>query len=256
MDQIALYGAAGGVLQVDLVLPLELRVEGVGEGLDAPVAEGAALGAVDGGEVRAHARRVVAVEEDPVRVGVDHEHVGVSVLPLAALAAELAVRRAALRLQQGGRSVDEGDQLLGGGRPRRRFGRGVRGPQPVAAEEQREPNERAPDSELRRRLAHAEPPPELWKAPAYDRRGEVVKVCGVARARADGIGTPRARCGTGGASTDGAWWSAASCSSRAPARGGGIAPRPSRCPSGCPSIGWSPGSRWGSGPTRRARGRR
>src|SRR5438034_2489933 len=247
MDQIALYRTAGGVLQVDLVLPLQLRVEGVGEDvalgvdhehlrvaidegplriaderqrgppvtldalgrhvdqldheaairhevvqaaahdvalarralhpaqerrfpgrraaartgalveypgtipaagepLDAPPTEGAPLGAADRAQVLSHARRVVAVEEDPVRGGVDDEHVRVPVLPLAPFAAELAEGRVALRLQLGGRPIDEGDQLLGGGRPCRRLGRGVRGPEPVAAEEQRERDERAPGS--------------------------------------------------------------------------------------------------------------
>src|SRR5204863_250515 len=53
MDQIALYGAAGGVLQVDLVLALELRVEGVGEDV--------ALG-VDHEDLR------VAIDEGPLPI--------------------------------------------------------------------------------------------------------------------------------------------------------------------------------------------
>src|SRR2546427_181956 len=53
LDQLALHGAAGGVLEVDLVLPLELRVERVGE--DVPFG-------VD------HEHLRVAVDEGPLRI--------------------------------------------------------------------------------------------------------------------------------------------------------------------------------------------
>src|SRR5207249_3310448 len=82
-----------------------------GEGLDAPAAEGAALGAPDRAQVPSDARRVVAVEEDPVRVGIDDEHVRVAVLPHASLAVELAERGVALRPELG----RAGAGWLGGG---------------------------------------------------------------------------------------------------------------------------------------------
>src|SRR5207247_6536573 len=126
-----------------------------GEGLNAPAAEGAALGAPDRAQVPSDARRVGAVEEDPVRVGIDDEHVRVAVLPHASLAVELAERRVALRPELGGRPIDEGDQLLGGGRPGRRLGRVARGAQPLAAEEERERREQVTRSTLGRCSAHA-----------------------------------------------------------------------------------------------------
>src|SRR2546427_2006934 len=144
-----------------------------GEGLDAPAAEGAALGAPDRAQVPSDARRVVAVEEDPVRVGIDDEHVRVAVLPHASLAPELAERPLPPRPELGGCPIYEGDQLLGGGRPGRRLGRMARGAQPVAAEDQRERREQVTRSTRGRCSAHAW---NLRKGAAYHPHGEPVKV--------------------------------------------------------------------------------
>src|SRR5947199_43796 len=76
MDQIALYGAAGGVLLVDLVLPLGLRVEGVGE---------------------------------DVTLGIDHEHLRVAIDEGSLPIADERQRGPPVTLDALGRHVDQLD---------------------------------------------------------------------------------------------------------------------------------------------------